>query len=213
MMIYVPLSQQNRILTDFLFLWTIQVEKGDNYYINHFHMLRAHTSAHQWDLMHSGLDAFLVAGDVYRRDEIDRTHFPVFHQMEGVRLFSYHELFADVKSMDTCQLFEQGIRTPNKQESHTLEAVKLVEFQLKQTLSKLITHLFGEGLEIRWVNCYFPFTHPSFEMEIKFQENWLEVLGCGIMEQKLVNSGNKKYLYICIFLNNHFKLNTQLIYT
>ncbi|XP_073487102.1 phenylalanine--tRNA ligase, mitochondrial isoform X1 [Aquarana catesbeiana] len=163
-------------------------KKGDNYYLNHSHMLRAHTSAHQWDLMHSGLDAFLVAGDVYRRDEIDRTHYPVFHQMEGVRLFSYYELFAEVKNMDTCQLFEQGIRTPNKQEAHTLEAVKLVEFQLKQALSKLIMHLFGEGLEIRWVDCYFPFTHPSFEMEIKFQGKWMEVLGCGVMEQKLVNS-------------------------
>jgi hypothetical protein len=28
------------------------------------------------------------AGDVYRRDSIDATHYPVFHQMEGVRIFS-----------------------------------------------------------------------------------------------------------------------------
>ncbi|KAF7248782.1 Phenylalanine--tRNA ligase, mitochondrial, partial [Varanus komodoensis] len=66
-------------------------KKGDSYYLNQTHMLRAHTSAHQWDLMHSGLDAFLVVGDVYRRDQIDNTHYPVFHQMEGVRLFSSHE--------------------------------------------------------------------------------------------------------------------------
>lgn len=67
-------------------------KKGDNYYLNCTHMLRAHTSAHQWDLMHSGLDAFLVVGDVYRRDQIDSTHYPVFHQLEGVRLFSNHEV-------------------------------------------------------------------------------------------------------------------------
>ncbi|EMP36681.1 Phenylalanyl-tRNA synthetase [Chelonia mydas] len=66
--------------------------KGENYYMNHTHMLRAHTSAHQWDLMHSGLDAFLVVGDVYRRDTIDSSHYPIFHQMEGVRLFSNHEV-------------------------------------------------------------------------------------------------------------------------
>ena len=55
-------------------------------------MLRAHTSAHQRELVRSGLDAFLLAGDVYRRDEIDASHYPVFHQMEGVRLFSNHEV-------------------------------------------------------------------------------------------------------------------------
>lgn len=27
---------------------------------------------------------WLYAGDVYRRDSIDQSHYPVFHQMEGV---------------------------------------------------------------------------------------------------------------------------------
>ena len=67
--------------------------KNDNYYINEKYMLRAHTSAHQRDVIKSGWDAFLVTGDVYRRDEIDRSHYPVFHQMEGVRLFGQNELF------------------------------------------------------------------------------------------------------------------------
>lgn len=163
-------------------------KKGDNYYLNCTHMLRAHTSAHQWDLMHSGLDAFLVVGDVYRRDQIDSTHYPVFHQMEGVRLFSSHELFKYVCDGDSLCLFEDGHRTPHKQETHTMEAVKLMEYSLKQALTKLVVHLFGDGLKIRWVDCYFPFTHPSFEMEINFQGEWMEVLGCGVMEQELVNS-------------------------
>ena len=69
--------------------------RSDNYYINSEFVLRAHTSAHERDLIKSGLDAFMVTGDVYRRDEIDRTHYPVFHQMEGARMFTRHELFAD----------------------------------------------------------------------------------------------------------------------
>ena len=38
-------------------------------------------------------------------------------------------------------------------------------------------------IEYRWVDCYFPFTHPSWELEIYFNDEWLEVLGCGIVEQ------------------------------
>lgn len=70
-------------------------------------MLRAHTSAHQRELVSSGLDAFLLAGDVYRRDEIDASHYPVFHQMEGVRLFSNHEVEA------TQRLEEGGFASPS----------------------------------------------------------------------------------------------------
>ena len=43
-------------------------------------LLRTHTSAHQSTLMKSGKEAFLCTGDVYRRDEIDASHFPAFHQ-------------------------------------------------------------------------------------------------------------------------------------
>ncbi|XP_051711850.2 phenylalanine--tRNA ligase, mitochondrial isoform X5 [Oryctolagus cuniculus] len=120
-------------------------KKGDNYYLNRTHMLRAHTSAHQWDLLHAGLDAFVVVGDVYRRDQIDAQHYPVFHQLEAVRLFSKHELFAGVKDGKSLQLFEQSSRSAHKQETHTMEAAKLVEFDLKQTLTRLVTHLFGDA--------------------------------------------------------------------
>ncbi|XP_072317879.1 phenylalanine--tRNA ligase, mitochondrial [Eucyclogobius newberryi] len=164
-------------------------KKGDNYYINRSSMLRAHTSAHQRELVSAGLDAFLLAGDVYRRDEIDSAHFPVFHQMEGVRLFSDHELFSSVDGGDHLSLFESsGRRTPQKQEVHSLEAVKLVEFSLKETLRRLVLQLFGPEVEVRWVDCYFPFTHPSFELEVRFRGQWLEVLGCGVMEQQLLHS-------------------------
>jgi phenylalanyl-tRNA synthetase alpha chain len=65
---------------------------SESFYLNSQYMLRAHTSAHQSDLIRTGLDAFLLFGDVYRRDSIDSSHFPVFHQADGVRLFTVHEV-------------------------------------------------------------------------------------------------------------------------
>ncbi|XP_074644192.1 phenylalanine--tRNA ligase, mitochondrial-like [Tubulanus polymorphus] len=163
----------------------------DTYYINNEYLLRAHTSAHQVDVMKMGFDAFLVVGDVYRRDEIDASHYPVFHQMEGVRLFNEHQLFQETPGM---KLFEDGKRVSDKQQFHTADAARIVECDLKQTLLGLAQHLFGKDVETRWVDEYFPFTHPSFELEVKFQGKWMEVLGCGIIEQELLHSagvGNK----------------------
>ena len=106
--------------------------KSDSYYLNRDNLLRAHTSAHQRDLLRSGLRDFLVIGDVYRRDEVDATHFPVFHQMEGVRLRYAHELKEDA----AFQAIEMpvGERTVTKQESHTQEAVDLMQKDLHECL-------------------------------------------------------------------------------
>jgi phenylalanyl-tRNA synthetase alpha chain len=77
---------------------------SDCYYLNKDFILRGHTSAHQEELIASGLDSFVAMGDVYRRDEIDASHFPVFHQAEGVRLFTKHQV----------QLFNYKHRISNK---------------------------------------------------------------------------------------------------
>ncbi|KAF8385651.1 fars-2, partial [Pristionchus pacificus] len=163
---------------------------SDTYYVNEGHCLRAHTSAHQHKLMTQGLDNFLVVGDVYRRDEIDATHYPCFHQMEAVRLYSADELY-QTRAGEELAVFEEipdAERKPGKQERHTVDAVKALEIRLKSTLEDLSDALFGPECEKRWVDAYFPFTHPSYELEVKYEGKWLEVLGCGIMEQKLLES-------------------------
>jgi phenylalanyl-tRNA synthetase alpha chain len=135
----------------------------DTYYLNRDQVLRPHTSAHQVELLkkHSSLEKFLVVGDVYRRDEIDRSHYPVFHQMEGVHLYDSSECTQE----------------------HVLD-------QLKSTLEQLAGELFGRNAETRWVDAYFPFTHPSLELEVKFDGSWMEVLGCGVIHpQILLNAG------------------------
>lgn len=129
--------------------------KSDTYYINKTTVLRTHTSAHQNELLKKGYRNFLVTGDVYRRDEVDRTHYPVFHQMEGLSV------------LDT-------------------DDEQIAIDELKKVLSGLVEHLFP-GYEYRYGTDYFPFTSPSFEIEVKFDNDWLEILGCGITHHKILD--------------------------
>ncbi|XP_032689475.1 probable phenylalanine--tRNA ligase, mitochondrial isoform X2 [Odontomachus brunneus] len=161
--------------------------KSDCYFVNQDTLLRAHTTAHQAELISMGLNNFLVIGDVYRRDEVDSTHYPVFHQADAVRLCTLQELFHDVNDSVGLKLFEHsGVETTDKQGCHTLEAVKIMEQELKSTLFGLAQAIFGKDVQCRWVDQYFPFTHPSWELEILFDDKWLEILGCGIMRQEIL---------------------------
>lgn len=177
----------------------ISRKSTDSFYLNRDYMLRAHCTAHQVDLLKSGLDNFLIIGDVYRRDEIDSTHFPVFHQVDAVRTIRRDKLF---ENHDDLEIFEPSyvpnngriimnnsdgkIAEAGKQPCHTLEAVKLAEHELKTVLVGLVKHLFGENIKYRWVDAYFPFTQPSWELEIWYNKEWLEVLGCGIMRNEIL---------------------------
>ncbi|KAH8356694.1 hypothetical protein KR200_003048 [Drosophila serrata] len=174
-------------------------QKSDCYYVNQQHLLRAHTTAHQVELISGGLDNFLVVGEVYRRDEIDSTHYPVFHQADAVRLVTKDKLFERNPGLE---LFEETwsgqladpkrilpsskFMDQTKQPCHTLEAVKLMEHEMKHVLVGLTKDLFGPRIKYRWVDTYFPFTQPSWELEIYFKDNWLEVLGCGIMRHEIL---------------------------
>ncbi|XP_054740243.1 probable phenylalanine--tRNA ligase, mitochondrial [Anastrepha obliqua] len=173
--------------------------KTDCYYINQTQLLRAHTTAHQAELIACGLDNFLIAGEVYRRDEIDSTHYPVFHQLDAVRLVTKSTLFGPNQDLDIFekdwQLKDKNSAAPltsskcldeTKQTCHTLEAVKLMEHEMKDVLVGLARDLFGTQLEYRWVDTYFPFTQPSWELEVLHNGKWLEVLGCGIMRHEIL---------------------------
>ena len=65
--------------------------KSDTYYSNKNVVLRTHMTAFLTTVLHNfkndrykDYDKFLFVGDVYRKDEIDSTHYPVFHQLDGV---------------------------------------------------------------------------------------------------------------------------------
>jgi phenylalanyl-tRNA synthetase alpha chain len=130
---------------------------NDTYYVNRGHVLRTHTSAHQRQLLLSGPASWLVCGDVFRRDEIDASHFPVFHQMDGGRVFPL------------------GV------------SAREAEEDLKGTLEGLMQKLFGAATQLRWRDDSFPFTKPSFELDVMFNGEWLEILGCGLIHEQIVH--------------------------
>lgn len=150
--------------------------KSDTYYLNKDHLLRCHTSCHQGHCLKKGSRSFITIADVYRRDAVDRTHHPVFHQCEGFKLF-------DMKTSNSS-------KEETHQEHHDPVQVDFVVSDLKQTLESYIKRLLGGNLEMRWVPAFFPFTHPSLELEILLKGEWIEILGCGVVQHELlVNHG------------------------
>jgi phenylalanyl-tRNA synthetase alpha chain len=67
------------------------------------------------------------------------------------------------------------------------ERKKVIEKDLKGVLTGLARHLFGD-VEMRWREDYFPFTEPSFELEVMFNGNWMEVLGCGVVHDDVIRN-------------------------
>lgn len=103
-------------------------------------------------------------------------------------------------------------RNPLQANCHSVEDVEAIAAHLKCSLEGVVVELFSrarrntnavdslgpspkEPLRVRWVEAYFPFTSPSWELEVFWQGDWLEILGCGITKhQILINAGVPKQL-------------------
>ncbi|RMZ88780.1 hypothetical protein DV736_g3986, partial [Chaetothyriales sp. CBS 134916] len=214
--------------------------RTDTYYVNAGHVLRTHTSAHQHtafvDLANTtqGESGYTICADVYRRDAIDCSHFPAFHQMEGAYVWQLpHTLSRHSARHQRLKSLQRSILTVAKQRerviadlghmvevqntrnfdlntnppqiNHDDEEVALVVDHLKTSLEVLVCKVFqaakqanlspvnqSEPLKMRWVEAYFPFTSPSFELEVLWQGNWLELLGSGVVKQNILNKAGMK---------------------
>ncbi|MBS0185219.1 MAG: phenylalanine--tRNA ligase subunit alpha [Proteobacteria bacterium] len=107
---------------------------------------------------------FVSIGPVYRSD-YDNTHTPMFHQVELVAL-------------------EKGLNMGH----------------LKGLLTEFLKFFFNlPELEIRLRPSFFPFTEPSAEVDIGYShkdgkiilgkaDNWLEILGCGMIHPNVISN-------------------------
>ena len=152
-------------------------EMQDTFYINgdgSNNVLRTHTSPVQVRTMLNTKPPIkiIVPGRTYRSDS-DATHAPMFHQVEG--------LVVD--------------------ESSTM-------VDLKSTLVTFLEEFFEvKNLQYRFRPSYFPFTEPSAEMDVAYTkvnnkikigegDDWLEILGCGMVNPIVLENCNidsKKY--------------------
>ncbi len=60
---------------------------------------------------------------------------------------------------------------------------------LKGTLNAFISHFFGEEKEIRLRPSYFPFTEPSVEVDVHDGEQYVEILGGGMVHPNVLKMG------------------------
>lgn len=196
--------------------------KTDTYYINDETLLRTHTSAHQAETFRANAsDGYLISADVYRRDEIDRSHYPIFYQMEGARSWDRSKVpngdvaaavWSDLEKLPKHSVEVQDPnppfhheRNPLQEGHHSPSEAEAIAAHLKRSLELMVVEIFtrakaaakkadpdfvDEPLQVRWVEAYFPFTSPSWELEVYYEGDWLECLGCGVVKQDLyINAG------------------------
>lgn len=131
------------------------------------HVLRTHTSSVQIRIMENAKPPIrsIFPGRVYRKENISARAHCFFHQVEG--------LYVD-------------------------ENVSFAD--LKQTLLYFSQEMFGKDTKIRLRPSYFPFTEPSAEMDISCfickskgcsickHSGWVEILGCGMVNPKVLDN-------------------------
>ncbi len=58
---------------------------------------------------------------------------------------------------------------------------------LRGTVKLFLEALFGD-VEVRFRPSYFPFTEPSAEVDVRWQNQWLEVMGCGMIDPNVLEA-------------------------
>ena len=132
--------------------------ESDTLYLNKdlTKLLRTQTSTVQIRHMDSNNPpVYIVApGRVFRSDQLDATHSPVFHQLEGLAI-DKNLTFTD----------------------------------LKGTLEYFVKQFFGTDIETKFIPHFFPFTEPSAEVLVKWNDGeWLEILGCGMVDPNVLDN-------------------------
>jgi phenylalanyl-tRNA synthetase alpha chain len=59
---------------------------------------------------------------------------------------------------------------------------------LKGTLEKFLNSYYGKPIEFRFRPGYFPFVEPGIEIDLKFGDTWMEILGAGMVHPNVLRN-------------------------
>jgi phenylalanyl-tRNA synthetase alpha chain len=59
---------------------------------------------------------------------------------------------------------------------------------LKGTIKEFLRRMFGDNLPVQFRATYFPFTEPSAEVDVQWKGQWLEVMGCGMVDPNVLKA-------------------------
>ena len=172
----------------------------DTYYLEKDRVLRTHTTV-MWPyylteenkkkLGNEGEIGALCYGKVYRKDEIDRSHYPAFHQIDSFYICRKDN---PVRSRPP---IAGGTATAASGRSASNGVKKIIGIpELSEVLVDIAKNIYGPAVEYKIQEDTFPFTNPSEEVVIHWGEKWLEIVGAGgIHTQVLKNLGIDPEIY------------------
>ena len=145
-------------------------------------------------------DTFYVAGDSDRRDGGER-HLLRTHT-SGVQVRYMRDLLAAGGQPPLRMIAAGKVYRSDSDQTHTpmfhqVEGLLVDEHasfaDLKGTLAEFVRAFFERDFEMRFRPSYFPFTEPSAEVDIAWQQadgstRWLEVLGCGMVHPNVLRN-------------------------
>ncbi len=142
-------------------------------------------------------DALNTPADHPARNEKDTFYLP-----DG-RLLRTHTSSVQVRTMETVKSLPVRIIAPGAAyRRDEIDATHLSVFNqleglyvdknvsladLKGTLEYFFQEMFGEKTQVRFRPHFFPFTEPSFEIDVKLEvkgqaDKWIEIAGCGMVD-------------------------------
>eukprot|EP00923_Selenidium_pygospionis_P022259 GHVN01038519.1.p1 GENE.GHVN01038519.1~~GHVN01038519.1.p1 ORF type:complete len:254 (+),score=19.34 GHVN01038519.1:100-861(+) len=99
-------------------------------------VLRPQATAHQTSLLKRGESAALWAAEVYRKDQADSLHYPIFHQMDGINTWPISQIESGTQ--------QSGLTVVTDAENeYSIPVLNFVVADLKFSLERLSRSLFG----------------------------------------------------------------------